>query len=173
MAGHRAFLILMILSIGCTNAVDEPRFSITTKRDDDKVEFQFRADTTVISVHSPFGISQTVIERIDEKWPDTVTLRLHLKALENFQITNGNVTLHAAVSSHTDDQMVRQWKDSKEDSPLDSKSPFWMEVRMVGKDGESMTTIPLQDGYFEILLPRAFFDDNPKSFTVNWIDFYR
>jgi hypothetical protein len=46
-------------------------------------------------------------------------LRLHLKGLENFKVTNGKVTLEAAVSSQ--DGKVRLWKDGKEDSPLDSE----------------------------------------------------
>lgn len=33
--------------------------------------------------------------------------------------------------------------------------------------------IPLKNCYFEMELPRAFFENNPKSITVNWIDFYR
>jgi hypothetical protein len=44
---------------------------------------------------------------------------------------------------------------------------------MVSDDGKPATTIPLNDGYFEIQLPKALFEDNPKSITVNWIDFYR
>lgn len=34
-------------------------------------------------------------------------------------------------------------------------------------------TIPLKDGYFDRRLPKEFFEGNPKSITVNWIDFYR
>ena len=81
------------------------------------------------------------------------------------------ITLEAAVSSQ--DGKVRLWKDGKEDSPLDSKHPYWMEIRMVGKDGKPVKTIPLKDGYFEMQLPKALFEDNPKSITLNWIDFYR
>ena len=34
--------------------------------------------------------------------------------------------------------------------------------------------LPLKDGYyFEMLLPKAFFEGNPKAITLNWIDFYR
>ena len=47
---------------------------------------------------SPFGISQAVIEREGEKWPDAVALRLHLKGLESFRASNGKVTLDAAVA---------------------------------------------------------------------------
>ncbi len=60
----------------------------------------------------------------------TVILRLHLKGLENFKVTNGKITLEAAVSG----QDSRQWMEGKEDSPLDSKSPYWMEIRAVGMD---------------------------------------
>ena len=173
MFDHLAIVAVMaaVLSTGCTIAVDEPEFKITTKRDNDKVEVKVESDKAVFSVHSPFGISQTVIERTGENWSDIVMLRLHLKGLENFKVTNGKVTLDSAVSSQ--DGNVRLWKDGKEDSPLDSKSPYWTEIRMFGDDGKPMNTIPLKDGYFEMLLPKAFFEDNPKSIILNWIDFYR
>ena len=160
-----------MLSTGCTNAVEESPFKITTKRDNDKVEVKVENDKSVFSVHSPFGISQAVIERADENWLDIVMLRLHLKGLENFKIRNGEITIEASRSSQNG--QVRLWKDGKEDSLLDSKSPYWTEIRIVGKDGKPVTTIPLDDGYFEIQLPKALFEDNPKSITVNWIDFYR
>ena len=173
MLEHLAIIAVMaaVLSTGCTNTVNEPQFKIITKRDHDKVEVKVQKGTTVFLVHSPFGISQAVIERTDENWSDIVMLRLHLKGLENFKVTNGKVTLDSAVSSQ--DGNVRLWKDGKEDSPLDSKSPYWTEIRMFGDDGKPMNTIPLKDGYFEMLLPKAFFEDNPKSITLNWIDFYR
>ena len=114
-----------------------------------------------------FGISQTVIERTHGTW----SLQLHLKGLENFKVSNDKVTPHSAVSSQ--DGNVRLWKDGKEDSPLDSKSPYWLEIRRFDHDGKQAATIPLKDGYFEFQLPTALFEDNPKSITVNWIDFYR
>ena len=160
-----------VLSTGCTDVVEEPQFKLTTKHDNDKVEVQVESGKTVFSVHSPFGISQIAIERKDENWPDIVMLRLHLKGLENFNVSNGIITIEAAVSSQ--DGSVRLWKDGKEDSPLDAKSPYWTEIRMFSDDGKPTTAIPLKDGYFEIQLPKALLKDNPKSITVNWIDFYR
>ncbi len=169
-----AFLIvasIMSVSSPIPAVVDQPPFQITTKRDTDKVEVHVEKDKTVLSLHSPFGISHAVIERTGEKWPITMMLRLHLKGLESLRVTNGNVTLEAAVSSHDDTQ--RLWKDGKEDSPLDANSPYWMEILMFGGDGKPTKTIPMKDGYFEMQLPKAFFEGNPKSITVNWIDFYR
>jgi len=161
--------------LGLSNIVtaygDDPRFRITTKREDDKVEVTVEKDKAAISIRSPFGISQAIIERHENRWPTSVMLRLHLKGLENFKVTNGNVTLEAALSSQ--DGKVRIWKDSMEDQSLDARHPYWMDIRMIGKDGKPVKTIPLKDGYCEIQLPKALFEDNPKSITVNWIDFYR
>ena len=58
------------------------------------MEVQTDKEKTVFIVKSPFGISQAVIERTDENWPDAVVLRLHLQGLESFKASNGKVTLN-------------------------------------------------------------------------------
>ena len=171
-----AIMLLVLLAIvgimSCVTAFgDDLPFRNSTKRDDDKVEITVQNDKTVISVPSPFGISQAIIELSGNNWPDTVTLRLHLKGLENLKVANGKDTLEASVSSQ--DGKLRRWTDGKEDSPLDSKHPYWMKIRMVSKDGKPVKTIPLKDGYFEMQLSKALYEENPKSITLNWIDFYR
>ena len=163
--------LAVVLSAGCADVVEESQFEITTKRADDMVDVEVKNASMVFSVHSPFGISQAVIESTSGNWSDFVILRLHFKGLESFKVSNGKVTLEAAVSSQ--DGQVRLWKDGKEDSPLDFKSPYWTEIRMIGKDGKTETKIPLEEGYFEIQLPKALFEDNPKAITISWIDFYR
>ena len=102
-----------------------------------------------------------------------MVLRLYLKGLERFRASNGKVRLDAAVSIQDGKLKVRLWKDGKADTPLNEKSPFWMDVRIVSGDGKPARELPLKDGYFEVALPRAFFEGNPKSITLNWIDFYR
>lgn len=160
-----------MMSVATAGDNKAPKFKVTTKRDTDTVDVRADKDKTVFNVKSPFGISHAVIERTGEKWPDAVVLRLHLKGLENFSVTNDKVKLEASVSGQNG--KVRVWKDGKEDAPLDAKSPYWMEIRMVGGDGKPAKAIPLKDGYFEMVLPKAFFEGNPKSIIVNWIDFYR
>jgi hypothetical protein len=164
-------LLVLAVAVMTASADDTSPFKITTKRDTDRVEVKAEKENVVFSVHSPFGISHAAIERTVDKWPDAVVLHLHLKGLENFSVTNGKVKLEASVSSQ--DGKVRLWKDGKEDTPLDAQSPYWMVIRMVGSDGKPTKTIPLKDGYFEMQLPKAVFEGNPKSITVNWIDFYK
>jgi hypothetical protein len=150
-----------------------PKFKITTRRKDDRVEVEVDKDRAVFDVSSPFGISQAVIERQDDAWPREVVLRLRLKGLENFRASNGKVTVEAAAGVKDGKPDVRVWKDGQENSPLDEKSPLWTDIRIVGGDGKPAKDLPLKGGYFELTLPRAFFDGNPRSITLNWIDFYR
>ena len=165
---------LFVLALITTAAADDPPpLKVTTKRADDRVDVKAEKDKVIVSVQSPFGISHADIERAGEKWPDAVVLRLHLKGLENFRASNGKVRLEGSASVQEGKPLVRLWKDGKEETPLDSKSPFWMDLRILGGDGRPAKDIPLTDGYFEMQLPGAFFEGNPKSITVNWIDFYR
>lgn len=94
-----------------------------------------------------------------------------MQGLESFTISTDNLKLEASVSSH--DGTIRLWKNDEEDSLLTPKSPYWMEIKILGNDGESTKTIPLKDGVFEIQLPKNLFVGNPKSFKVEWSDFYR
>jgi hypothetical protein len=166
-------LLALVVAATAALADDTPPFKITTKRSDDGVEVKVEKDKAVFSVHSPFGISQAVIEHEREKWPDAVVLRLHLRGLENFRVSNGTVTLDAAVSSQGGRVTVRLWKDGAEDAPLDEKSPLWTDIRIVSSDGKPANELPLKNGYFEMTLPTAFFQGNPKSITLTWTDFYR
>lgn len=175
MMNHLAMIVAFTFtfSIGCTDAAEDSPFKITTKRDNDKVDVTSAKDRVIVSIRSPFRISQAVVERKHEKWPGTMVLQMHLKGLEHFKFANGTVTLEGSVSSHGDKHPIRLWLDGKESLSLDATSPYWMTIRMVGKDGKPVETLPLVDGYFEMQLPKAFLKDNPKSITVNWIDFYR
>ncbi len=180
MRASRIPLAVLLVSSGIALAddgdapKDNPgKFKVTTKRKDDSVEVQADKGKAVFVIKSPFGISQAVIEREEGAWPKTVALRLHLKGLSNFRAANRKVRVDAAVSIDEGKPKVRMWKDGKEDAPLDEKSPLWTEFRIVGGDGKPAKELPLKDGYFEVALPKAFFEGNPKSITLEWIDFYR
>jgi len=172
----KTWLLLLILTLVAVEAYaddDEAKFKITTKRKDDVVEVRAKKDKSLFIIKSPFGISQAVIERREDTWPKAVVLRLHLKGLSNFRASTGKVRVDAAVGIQEAKVKVRLWKDGNEDAPLDEKNPLWTNIRIIGVDGKPAKELPLKDGYFEVSLPRAFFKANPKSITLNWIDFYR
>ncbi len=169
--GSISMLPILVIAVTTAVANDTPPFKVTAKRENDRIEVMTEKDKLVLTIHSPFGISNAVIERTGETWPDAVVLRMNLKGLENLRVTSNKMKLEASVSSQ--DSKVRLWVDGKEDSLLDAKSPYWMEIRMVGSDDKTVKTIPLKNGHFEMKLPNAIFEGNPKSITLNWIDFYR
>ena len=150
---------------------DASSFKITTKRSDDRVDVKTKDDKTLFVIRSPFGISNAIIERTTEQWPDNVVIQLRLKGLENVKLSTDQLKLEASVSSQNGE--ARLWKDGKEDSPLDSNSLYWMEFEILDSDGEPTKAIPLKDGCIEMQLSKKFFEGNPKSFKVDWIDFYR
>jgi len=47
------------------------------------------------------------------------------------------------------------------------------DIRVLAGDGKPARELPLKEGYFETVLPRAFFQGNPRSIALSWIDFYR
>ena len=136
------------MAAACLAADDElpTKFKITTKRKDDTVEVRAEKDRTVFSVKSPFGISQAVIERTDDRGPEAVVLWLHLMGLESFRASNGKVTLEADVRGP---EIVIRVSDTGRGIPADKLSvifePFSQAeapyTRSVGGVGIGLTLV--------------------------------
>src|SRR4051794_3124633 len=103
-------LLVLAVAVATASADDTPPLKVTTKRADDRVDVKAETDKVIVSVQSPFGISHAVIERGGKTWPDAVVLRLHLKGLENFKVTNSKVTLDGSASLRDGKAEVRLWK---------------------------------------------------------------
>lgn len=164
-------LKLTLTLFACLLANGATKFEVATKRSNDRVEINQVATQTIFIVHSPFGISNASITRSDDKWPTNLTVHLRLRGLESFKLQTEDKTINLSVSSSSLE--VRQWLNENEDRPLDSKSAYWMEIRLLDHDGKPTKSIPLEDGYIEIKLPAKFLESNPRSFKLEWIDFYR
>jgi hypothetical protein len=166
-------LVCLLGFSGLRAADDAPKLKVTTRKADDTVRVQEDGGNVTFVVKSPSGIGDATIERTEEKWPATVLLKFHLQGLESLVISTGKVKLQAAVSAQNDKGGVRLWKDDKEAELLDAKSPLWMEIRLVGAEGKTVKETPRKDRCFEMTLPKALLEGDPKSLTVTWIDFYR
>jgi len=169
------FAATLISQGGQSDSTSKPEdlFKITMKRSDDKVEVKNDKDRVVVDVQSPFGISQAVIERKTDKWPDNILVRLHLTGLEHFTVETEKTKLDGSVGVKGGKTTIRLWKDGKEDTPLDAKSPLWLDIHVLASDGNPAQALPVPGGTFELPLPKALFENNPKTLTVKWIDFYR
>jgi hypothetical protein len=156
-------------------------FKITSKRADDVVKIEATAEQAVLDVRSPFGISEATITRTGKSWPAAFIVRLNLKGMEHFEVTDGKTTVQAAASP-SGEFKPRVWRGQDEKTTLTEKDDWWLAISRneikhsskaekppVGEDraGEGKRTS------FDIVLPRALFEHNPKTITVRWIDFYR
>lgn len=158
-----------------TPAGDAPpaRFAVTTRKADDTVEVTGDRDRTVFGIRSRSGIGRAVIERTGDGWPKAVVVRLHLRGLENLRVSNGSAEVRAAVGVRDGTVEARQWKGDRTETPLEADDPLRLAVRVRDKDGKPAAGLPPDGGHVEVTLPAAFLTDNPKSLTVEWVDFYR
>jgi hypothetical protein len=129
-------------------------------RESSGVRFLTEDDMTIIDIASEFGIDKATISRKTEKWPKSMLVRLHLSGLESFKADGMEATVEWSVSSTGNHPSRVTLRRGKEETALDTKSPYHTPVRIVGGNGK----IPLKDGYFE---------GNPQEVTLRWIDFYR
>lgn len=160
----------------CLSIADEPPahlFKITTRRETDQVRIKREKDKVFFTVASSVGIGQAVIERAVKHWPKFVVIRLNLKGLENFKVTGKGVILEASVSSTDGKHQVLIREEDQKERYLKPDDPLWLNIQVLDADGQPTKRLPLKDGYFEIELPKPFFENNPISITIDWIDFYR
>jgi hypothetical protein len=166
--------VLVSLTTPQATGDDPPaRFTVTTRKADDTVAVGGDRERTTFDVKSPSGISRAVIERKGDAWPKAVVVRLNLKGLENLKVSALTVAVGAAAGVRDSKVEVRQWVLDKDETPLAPDDPRRLAIRVFGKDGKTAAGVPLDGGHFEVMLPAAFLRDNPKSLTVEWIDFYR
>jgi hypothetical protein len=103
--------------------------------------------------------------------PQQIVLRLHTKGLEEFRLLREGSDIIARVSSG--DGSVTQSLRTRDgdERPITSASPHWLGVRIVSD--RAAPRIPLEQGRFEITLPKDFLREGGRSFSIRWIDFYR
>ena len=149
-------------------------FDIKCRKKDDAIAVSTEGDKTTFTVTSGSGIGGATVERKVNRWPDELILRVHLRGLESLTLSSGDVKLAASVLSHGDNQrLLHLWKDGKEGSQLEKDSPYWMDIQPLDAGGKANKGLPEKGGWFEMKIPKAMLTGQPKTITLEWIDFYR
>lgn len=175
------FLLGLVLTIAACSSPERqsqpathemtPMFELSARRDSDSADVLIERGRVVLVFHSPTGISEATITRKAADWPESCVLRLQLAGLEHFSLSGGDIKIEGAVSSQ--DGSVRVWLAGREEHPLRKSDPLWVDVRRLDAAGEPTTALDCPDGSIELAVPRAFLEDNPRSVTLGWVDFYR
>lgn len=161
-------LLLGLAACSAAPAQSGPRFRAVALQPGDDVTISDATGDVVFDITSEKGIGRIEFERLGAP-PETVTMNLRIKGLEEFRFTWGDVRVTGHVS--TQDGVVREdmSRAGGQAAAIDETSPYWMPVRIEAASAQ----IPLEDGYFAVVAPPAFIEDAPTRFTVQWIDFYR
>jgi hypothetical protein len=166
-------LIALLAAAFPIAAAEEPAFRYDLNKKDDTVRATAKDGTTTFAVTCPSGIGGATITRTGQEWPKTVVLRLNLGALEGFNAVAGKWRMHALVNTSSM-KSVSYKKDGKEVEGYGPKHPLWTEIKIFNADGTARDITHLEKGgWFEVHLPKEFFEGNPASFSFDWIDYYR
>lgn len=167
-------LLLNLFLISCSDKAesvqDDPVFSAELKNIDDSIAFQHHDGRTIIDIVSPSGISSVKFTLRSGEMPRQIHIWLHTKGLEAFRLVSEQVTLVTSIPSSgglNDQSQVKIVGGSEK--PISAFDPLKLELDIVSSSKE----IPLQDGYFEIVIPSGFLQQTGDSFEVYWIDFFR
>lgn len=165
-----AILLMSLPLIACASQpvraqASQPEFRVTAKNPDDIVGIHREDTRTVLDVQSDFGIGSASIELLSGTMPDTLLLRLHITGLEDFELTSQAATVTASLPSRG----LFASRQHVTDIPILPTHPLWLDIQIVS----TSTKIPLEDGYFEIVLPPGFLRNAGAAFEIKWIDFYR
>jgi len=150
---------------------DEPVFSISLKNQDDQANIQHKSDTTTVDIHSPKGIGSVQLKLESGPMPERIKLRLYLKGLEELRLVSDRSTIVASASSSEMFNINQKLIASGNEHFLTPIDPLWMDIEIIS--GQAEQKIPLEEGFFEITVPKEFIQSAGDSFEIQWIDFYR
>lgn len=142
-------LIYLLICLRCiSHPVTPPIFEVSYLQGK-KGEIKVTSTTTksVIEISSEFGIGGGAVKLIDGSWPEILIVRLHLKGLEGFTVSNGKMEIDKS------DLLVQAYD----------------------KNGNTFEHKYLMDkkGYYEVLLPGSLFAEGTSEIKIHWVDFYR
>jgi hypothetical protein len=162
--------VALLVLTSCVAAGSQPiTYRVTPGKEDATVTYQVNGGEVTVDVRSKSGIGSAQLTQTGGDAPTSVTMRLYLKGLEQFTFQYPAATVTTAVSSHDRSVSENVTIQGGAAQPIGPDSPYWMPVKI----GAADTSIPLQDGYFQVQAPRAFIEAASREFTLHWVDFYR
>jgi hypothetical protein len=173
MAGGAATSIARKASVHISTVAqsDESYLKAQAEGEGNQLTVKAEGDAVIVDVSSRSGIGRASMKLVSGTIPKKIVLRLRVKGLEEFRLSRDGSEIIARVSSG--DGGVTQSIRSRDgdERPITSANPRWLDVKIVSE--RAAPHIPLEQGHFEITLPKDFLREGGRSFSIRWIDFYR
>lgn len=143
-----------------------------TKKAEDGIAVAWEQEKRIYTVSSPSGIGSGTIIR-SGSWPSSVVLRLKLRGLESLTIRAGDLVWSASVLSHGNHEQLLSVRREGREAKVKPADPLWTEIVAVDAGGKATSGSAGEGGYFEVPLPAALLESQPRMLELQWIDFYR
>jgi hypothetical protein len=156
------------LAVPAMSSAGSAQYRVVSQQDGDGITIDSTTPDVTIDITSERGIGSTEILRAGQP-PKSLTIKLHLKGLEEMSLAWDATRVTAHVGSGNGDVREEVSVDGGRAASIDNASPYWMPIRIESAD----RLIPLRNGYFAVTAPPAFIEAAPQRFTLKWIDFYR
>jgi alkaline phosphatase D len=132
------------------------------------IEAVVKDSAVAFEVKSGFGIGSGKIRVSEGNWPKKVVVRLHLKGLEGFSVSNGKKILEGF-------HMSNKSNDARKEE---------LKIRMLDAEGKTVEGKYLLkslgpnkfkriEGYYEATIPKSLLTEYTKEIEIRWVDFYR
>ena len=111
------------------------------------IEAVTQDSAVIFEVKSGSGIGSGKIKLVEGNWPKKVSIRLHLRGLEGFSVSNGKKTFQRSG----------------------------LNIRMLDPKGNPVEGKYLlkKKGYYEAAIPPPLLGPDVKELQIRWVDFYR
>lgn len=150
-----------------TAAATEPNVAVVDCHNADVKTIIASKKAIRVEIHSRTGIGRATLRRSGCQWPESLTLRLHLRGLESLQLTSDEHQIRVeAISDRAGE--VQLLVEDKTGNALPATSPLRPNVT---RHDSAEKANPI--GYFDVLVPAPLLASNQGRLEIRWIDFFR
>lgn len=179
-SGSRALPFISLLLTLCLGACTVQRAGdhqvvVTVQQPGDQVKFTVADRVLVFDIYSERGIGEATVQWLAGSYPQRIVLRFHLAGLEGLRLAYGATVLELALPSRNDPAPLQSvsFTGGGATQTITVESPYWMPTALVSGAAGAEPAIPLTDGWIEVQLPPDFLAAGYRTFSIQWVDFYR
>ena len=162
---------LGLASVGCHSPRSRVAgVTVLPGRNSPQVSVEIYPHQAVLDIESPRGTGSVTVELSERTHLKHLSLRLHLRGLEELRFTYAGRTVIVSLTSHGQHEVRGRLLANGAERSLVAGDQYWMPVR---RAGGATTETPLSEGWIEVDAPLDFARSGARHFTIEWVDFFR
>jgi hypothetical protein len=150
-------VLLLVLAVAAEPG--RPEFTYRLKKGEDGIGAAVEKGRLTLRITSPSGIGAAEATLTAGSWPRHVALQLNLAGLEHLAVSNGRVTLQAALGPQQPGRSYFDRDGNRVEEP--AKAVYTV---LIERKGPRL---------IEVTLPADFCGKETKKLEIDWIDFFR